>query len=274
MKLVYVGIDLLYPALPALWEAGCEIVEIFTCETDDETEFNDQVCRFAKRHRIPLTVGRLRRSDLMRFVAAGCEALVCAGYYYRIPTDARLKMVNIHPSLLPVGRGAWPMPVTILRGLSVSGVTVHRMTEAFDEGAILLQESFLVSTEENMGTLLAKQQALLPDMMARLAADFDRLYREAVPQGEGEYWPCPSEEDYPLAPDTPFEEADRILRAFYGYECVYESGDARYALTGGVAIRVCDCAGEMIQKGKISDTLMFPVDGGVIRAEKAKRLES
>ena len=43
MKAAYVGIDLLYPALPALADTGCEILRVFTCETDNVTEFNTQV---------------------------------------------------------------------------------------------------------------------------------------------------------------------------------------------------------------------------------------
>ena len=36
MKAAYVGIDFLYPALPALAEI-CEILKIFTCRTDNPT---------------------------------------------------------------------------------------------------------------------------------------------------------------------------------------------------------------------------------------------
>ncbi|MCD7956376.1 MAG: hypothetical protein LUG93_11635 [Lachnospiraceae bacterium] len=234
-RIAYIGIDLLYPALPALIEAGCEIMEVITCETDNVTEFNVQVCECAKKRGIPLFIGKISAERLSVLRERGCEAVVCGGYYYRIPVVEGLKMVNIHPSLLPVGRGAWPMPVTILKGLRESGVTVHRMTEGFDEGAILLQEEIPVSPKENLLTLTKKQKAVLPGMMRRLAEDFDTLYEQAKPQGDGEYWSCPSEEDYPLTPDTPFEEADRILRAFYGYECVYEADGVRYGLIEGVA---------------------------------------
>ena len=39
-KIVYVGIDTLYQALPALVKAGCRVCEIVSCPVDNETEFN------------------------------------------------------------------------------------------------------------------------------------------------------------------------------------------------------------------------------------------
>jgi methionyl-tRNA formyltransferase len=257
MKLSYIGIDLLYPALPALYEAGCEIAEIFTCKTDNYTEFNLKVCGFARERGIPLTIGRIDRTTLERLCGIGCEAVVCAGYYHRLPIDRRLKMVNVHPSLLPVGRGAWPMPVTLLKGITKSGITVHKLTEAYDAGDILMQEAIEVLERDNLQTLTARLQGLLPGMMQKLAVDFDRYYHNAVPQGKGEIWPCPAEDSIPITPDMPLAKADRILRAFYGYECVYVAGEERYGLIGG-AIGAAGGA--------------FPVQGGFIRAKKIRRL--
>lgn len=260
MRIAYIGIDLLYPALLAL-AADSEIMEVFTCKTDNETEFNLQVCAFAQQHQIPLSIGKITREDIARLKKNGCNAVVCGGYYHRVPVDDSLPMVNIHPALLPVGRGAWPMPVTILRGLTESGVTVHKITEAFDQGDILLQERVPITPDENLRTMTAKQQALLPDMMKRLVAEFDGLWVRAAPQGKGEYWPCPIQGDYPITPDMPAEEADRILRAFYGYECVYQGSDKRYGLIGGV-LWTNSNAGE----------IRFPVRGGFIEAIQVKEL--
>lgn len=81
-------------------------------------------------------------------------------------------MVNIHPSLLPEGRGAWPMPVTLLKGLRESGITIHKITEGFDEGDILLQKAVPVMPADTLQILTARLQTLLPDMMAELASDF------------------------------------------------------------------------------------------------------
>ena len=56
MKIAYIGIDLFYPVLIALEKNGCEIEKIFTCKTDNITEFNIQIVDYAKKNNIPYTV--------------------------------------------------------------------------------------------------------------------------------------------------------------------------------------------------------------------------
>ena len=232
MKAAYAGIDLLYPALPALADAGCEIIRVFTCETDNLTEFNTRVCGFARKRGIPLQSTRMTEADLNMLVSQGCDLFLCGGYYFRLPVRDDLYMVNIHPSPLPVGRGAWPMPVTILRGLRESGVTMHRITAALDEGDILLSQRIRVASDENLYTLTEKICAMVPDMVRKLIADLPSLWEHATPQdrSRAEYWPCPKVRDWTVRADMSPAEADRILRAFYGYEVIYEHGAERWEL--------------------------------------------
>ena len=79
-----------------------------------------------------------------------------------------MKMINIHPALLPIGRGAWPMAVTILKGLRESGVTIHKMTAELDAGDILLQEKIEVGPRETLQSLTEKQRALCSLSPARV----------------------------------------------------------------------------------------------------------
>lgn len=257
MKIAYIGIDLLYPALPALAQAGCEIAEIFTCDTDNETEFNLQITAYAQAHGIPCTTARMTRADIARLKEKGCQMAVCGGYYYRLPVDPDFPIVNIHPALLPMGRGAWPMPLVILNKMKETGITLHLVAQGFDEGDILLQKRVEVSPTDDLSSLMDKLTAPLPGMMETLVSRFDSLLANARPQGEGEYWPCPDERDYPITPGTSYDDADRILRAFYGYRCIYADGEKRWAIIGGRAAR----AGEG-----------FPFRGGVISGGKVTAL--
>ena len=255
MKIAYIGIDLFLPALEYLMKR-CEIAEIFTCKTDNLTEFNTGVIECAKKNGVPYTTSRITAEDVKRLKEKSCDFAICAGYYYKIPTDTDLPLVNIHPSLLPFGRGPWPMPLDILYKREKSGVTINKMDDGFDTGDILLQREFALSDGENLETFMKKACSLLPEMLDELLSDFPRLYREAKPQGSGEYVNMPSEDMYTIFPTTPYETAERILRAFYGYDCYYVSKDRKYRL-----IRAKAAEGD-------GGEGTFPVKGGYITSER------
>lgn len=257
MKVAYAGIDLLAPALETLIAQGCEIMQVFTCKTDNITEFNFRVRALAARHGIPCTDERIRCADLERLRAEGCELFLCGGYYHLIPIVGGLPMVNIHPAYLPEGRGAWPMPVAIARGLKQSGVTLHKMDAAFDTGDILLQRAFPLLPDENLQTFMEKLCGFLPELVTELISDLPGVMARAVPQGAGSYWACPTEKDWTVTSEMTAAQADLILRAFYGYECVYLHGNEKY---------------EMI-RGCVTDRKTpYPVKDGYLRAEKIRKL--
>lgn len=222
MRIAYIGIDLFFPALQKLVECDNEIIEIFTCKTDNVTEFNIDIIKFANDNNIPYTLNRITITDFVRLKEKGCEAVICAGYYYKIPVYDDIPTVNIHPTLLPYGRGSWPMPYDILNDQKTGGVTIHKVTDGFDEGDILLQKSFDISPEETHETLMKKVYSALEEMLPVLMNDFVRLYKNATPQlNGGVYLPAPNKSMYTVSYDMDVLTADKILRAFYGYECYY-----------------------------------------------------
>lgn len=230
MKIAYIGIDILIEALNALLAEGCEVVEIFTCKTDNKTEFNTAVTAKAESLGVPLKLEPIDSKDLRRLEQKGVEAVICAGYYHKVPTDTDIPLINIHPALLPIGRGAWPMPLTILRGLRYSGVTFHKMASDFDKGDILLQDSFELSPREDLESFMCKVSGLIRKNIPTLISDLKRLWSLATPQEKGEYWRMPEESDYTVGPHMSDGDIDRILRAFYGYECIYDDGKKRYEI--------------------------------------------
>ncbi len=235
MKIAYIGIDLFFPALESLDALGCEIVEIFTCKTDNKTEFNLKIQAFAKEHNIPCQMTRITKEDISRLQEKGCHFAICAGYYFKIPWDTNFPIVNIHPSLLPEGRGSWPMPQTILKGLQKSGVTIHKIAEGFDTGDILLQEEFSLSKDETHESFMGKVYAIIPEMMEKLILNFDEIFKNATPQGDSEYWEAPTLQDMTVTENMTVKEADLILRAFFGYECIYQGSAGNYELIRATA---------------------------------------
>ena len=261
-KLVYIGIDLFYPALLELGRL-CEIGQLVTCETDNVTEFNHEICRYAAEHQIPFKIGKITTEDLEHWTREGFDLVVCGGYYYRIPVreQEKIPLVNLHPSLLPNGRGAWPMPVAILKGETKSGITVHKISKHFDEGDILLQKEVPVYADDNLETLTIRIRQQLPELMERLIREFDQLWDSARAQGEGEYQSMPKEQDWTVTAEMDSGEADRILRAFWGYECIYRNGKDRFELIYG-----------QLRREGVSGRFTFPIKDGEIIAEKARKL--
>lgn len=230
MKIAYIGIDLLISALNSLVKSGSEIVEIFTCKTDNVTEFNTQIIEFANKNAIPYTLNRITADDFARLKQKGVEAVVCAGYYHIIPTQTDLPLINIHPSLLPIGRGAWPMPISILKGFKTSGVTIHKIAKKLDSGDILMQKQFDVLPTDNLQSFMKKVDQAIESMVPNLVSDFNKLYNNAWPQPQGEYWQLPTKSDCTADDTMSFEQIDLIFRAFYGYECYFKTGGKTYEL--------------------------------------------
>ncbi len=237
MKIAYAGFDLFYPMLESLFDNGCEIVKIFTNSVDNVTEFNTHVSEFAKAHNIEITHEKITLSDLKELKKQGVDALFCAAYYYRVPILDGFKMINVHPSLLPLGRGAWPMPLCILNKCEKSGVTFHKMEESFDTGEILMQEEFTLDDSDTLYTYMEKIYSLLPNMVNSLISDFEYYYNNAKAQGEGVYEEAPDEYDYVIDENTSFSDADRITRAFSGFYVIYRDKDTDHKLLNAVVIK-------------------------------------
>lgn len=259
MKIAYLGIDLLGSALRAALEEGCQILRVFTCPADNVTEFNTGVIETAARLGVPATLERIAPDDLRALSDAGCELLLCAGYYYRVPLTDAFPMVNLHPAPLPDCRGPWPMPLILMGAYPCGGAALHRMARDFDAGDILLQRTFPLDEGETLAGYMRKVDALVPDLLHTLLSDLPGCLARAVPQGKGRYLPNPGESCWTVEAEMSAAEADRVLRAFYGYECVYRRGAERYELIGGRAVR-----------GERSGP--FPLRDGRVEAPRARRL--
>ena len=132
MKAAYFGIDGLRSCLALLEQRGWEIAAIFTIK-DNDYDHSLRICQFAKARGIPLHTDRATPEDIRELERAGVTLSVTAGYPWKIPLSDTIMQVNLHPAYLPVGRGPWPMPVSILKNIP-SGMTLHKLAAELDQG--------------------------------------------------------------------------------------------------------------------------------------------
>ncbi|EAU42761.1 phosphoribosylglycinamide formyltransferase [Fulvimarina pelagi HTCC2506] len=84
--------------------------------------------------------------------------IVCLAGYMRLLTPGFVRhfagrMINIHPSLLPLFPGLDTHTRAINAGMRVHGCTVHYVTEGMDEGPIIAQAAISIEANDTPDTL-------------------------------------------------------------------------------------------------------------------------
>lgn len=98
--------------------------------------------------------------------------------------------INLHPSLLPLYRGAAPVEWALINGEKETGVTVQMINEALDAGDIVLQEKILlddlINSEELYDLVMPIGEELVLRSMELLSKGRDML----VPQDHNKATHC------------------------------------------------------------------------------------
>jgi phosphoribosylglycinamide formyltransferase-1 len=90
----------------------------------------------------------------------GAEYVVMAGYMRLLGKEVLdaypMRVLNLHPALLPAFPGASSIHDAFDYGVKVTGVTVHFADEHFDRGPIVMQEAVRIDEDDTVETLEAK----------------------------------------------------------------------------------------------------------------------
>ena len=103
----------------------------------------------------------------------GVELVVLAGYMHLL-TEPFLRrfpqrVVNVHPSLLPLFPGAHAIDDALASGAATTGVTVHLVDEGLDTGPVLAQEVVPVEPRSTLVERIhAVEHTLLPQVVRNL----------------------------------------------------------------------------------------------------------
>ncbi len=120
------------------------------------------------------------------FRAHNADAAIVVAYGLILPKavlDApQLGCFNVHASLLPRWRGAAPINRAIMAGDRESGVTIMKMDEGLDTGAMAMADRIPIGADMTAGELHGALSRLGADLMLRTLAAAERGSLSLTPQ--------------------------------------------------------------------------------------------
>lgn len=127
----------------------------------------------------------------------------------------RFGCINVHASLLPRWRGAAPINAAILAGDEETGVTIMKMDQGLDTGAMLAQKSIRLTRDDTAGSVTGTLSALGADLLLAALPDYlaSKLTPTPQPAQGVTYAPMLKKEDGRLDFTRPAQELERRVRA-------------------------------------------------------------
>lgn len=218
MRIVFLGQSCAAasPPLAALLAAGHEVSSAILARRAGARLGETQ--RVAEEAGAPVVWVRSTAEAAAALRAAAPDLAVAACFPWRLPALVLavppLGILNVHPSLLPAGRGAEPLFWTLRRGERITGVTVHRMDPGLDTGPIAAQAELPVAAgvraPELERELMTLGGRLLVDVLPAVEAGTLRL-RDQPEEGVS-HSPVPTAADWTISPLLPAAWAWRFAR--------------------------------------------------------------
>ncbi|MEW9809161.1 MAG: bifunctional UDP-4-amino-4-deoxy-L-arabinose formyltransferase/UDP-glucuronic acid oxidase ArnA [Candidatus Symbiodolus clandestinus] len=177
--------------IEALLAAGFTIQAVFTHEDNpQESRFFASVAQCAAAHQLsvyapsainhPLWIARIRQ----------LAPDILFSFYYRQLLGPEILQIapqgayNLHGSLLPRYRGRAPVNWVLVNGETETGVTLHRMVERPDAGAIVAQRTVAIAAEDTALTLQRKMNRAAQTLLADTLPSFLQGIPPLRPQDE------------------------------------------------------------------------------------------
>ena len=149
----------------------------------------DRLRATADSHGLAISVWSQETKDALVTFAASTDDVWLLSIYFAHLLPAELlgafggRGANVHPSLLPWGRGAHSNVWTLIEG-TPAGVSLHLMTERIDAGPLLAQRSVPVYLWDTAADLHKRLEMACADLVSENWPEIAGLL-PGVPQGDG-----------------------------------------------------------------------------------------
>ena len=123
--------------------------------------------------------------------------------------------INVHASLLPRWRGAAPVQAAISAGDRETGITIMKMDQGVDTGAVLSQRAIPIEEEDTGGSLTKKLAVLGAELLSETLPGYlsGELPLQAQDEKKATYAPMLKKEDGRLDLTLTADELARRVRA-------------------------------------------------------------
>jgi methionyl-tRNA formyltransferase len=193
LRLIFMGTpDFAVPTLVEMVGRGYDVAAVYTRApkpagrgmAPKESPVAREARRFGLNVRTPSSLRGAGEAAAFRALAADAAVVVAYGLILpkAILEAVPLGCFNLHASLLPRWRGAAPINRAVMAGDAESGVTVMRMDEGLDTGAIALAERLPIGPDMTAGELHDALARLGADLMLRALGALERGALTLTPQ--------------------------------------------------------------------------------------------
>lgn len=217
MKILYLGSDVFYETFKYLIDNE-EVVALYTYH-NDEDYFNEyRVVEEAKKHNIPVHYENLEADVIVDyFQNKGVELILSAEYDRIIPTPEikEFKAINVHSSILPKGRGYYPIESAFDLNEKECGVTIHELVEKVDRGKILYQYKYPITNNTSSIDCYIKNAKAVRQEISKILRNLDEYFSNAIEQTEKlPYWKKPIEQHLTISHELSVKDCLEIYRKY------------------------------------------------------------
>ena len=200
-RILFIGVpDMAYIGLDTLCYAKANIVGVMGPLKTHNTYYYFK--EFVKSKKLNfIEYDRLDEPDLIEGIKQlNIDIAVVCSFNNKIPKvfldTIKDGILNVHPSLLPLYRGGNPYSRVLMNGEKQTGVTIHFMSENFDEGDIVRQEVCNIEENETMGTLFHKTNYIGCKLLLSALIEYENNgYIKRIQQPEGTFVTAPNVKD-------------------------------------------------------------------------------
>ena len=218
MKVVYFGSDVFLSCVEYFLEKH-QVLALYTYHNDEDYFTEYAIVKRARELGIPVHYESITAEEIVRnFTEDGCELFFIAEYdrVLTLPEGlSSFRGINTHSSLLPQGRSYYPIEAAMERGLTRTGVTMHKLAQRLDRGDILAQRDIAVTRDTDSVDIYLRCAAHAREMVEDVMEHLEDYWAAATPQtGEHPYWKRPADRLLTLTHDMDGAEALDVFRRY------------------------------------------------------------